>query len=661
MFSIKINKVSSNFIKVIFYIFIALFPFINYMGHLYYGTTTRAENLFLVSGVLAVILGFLLLNKKTKISFTWSPISFILFLFIVILFISGINGVNFLDSFWSKATRMTGIFYFLHLGVFYLIFSAIFDEENSLRDFLRVFIISAWILSIGSLLFTSLHFFGNSTFAGMYLYAAFLLSIYYIATSEEVKNKWWRFFIPLGLLINPYFINRELWFGNLNIFKTPLNVIGEAQASSYVIFFSVFMLIGIFLISKIKNIKFRKIIIWSSVIIGFLSISFASHSLLSPDGYLQKAYLNNASSARPIVWDLAKKSIKDRPLLGWGGDNFDRAFENNYDNHLLENKNGPEPWFDRAHNIFIDQTIETGYLGMIIYILIYLTVISSMLYVLFKAQEKNSKVLASIIIVYFVGHFFELQTAFDTAISYIPVAIMLGLATILFHKVYTSTNKENKIHIIPLKVQYIIGIISAGLFIYFFFIGTFPIIKAENINGKIREVGTSEKRLPLYEGLFGSPVDKPAFLWRTSSDLQKGIATTPIILENPKKVDGLKKEMDLLINEGEKYINTNPNNYRMKLSLADLYIYQRLFNVDTLDKAHSILDEAISLYPQIPQAYWMKSVAYLYQRKFDLAREYAKKAYDLNPNIEESQIIINYIESSIKTFPEIDLFHFWVN
>jgi len=660
MFSIETNKFLGNSIRGLFYIFIALFPFINYMGHLYYGTTTRAENLFLLVEILAVIVGFALLNRKNKLSFSWSPIGLSLLLFLIIMFISGINGVNFLDSFWSKATRMTGLFYFLHLGLFYLLFSSFFNNSNHINNFLRVFLISTGIFSIISLFSTSFHFFGNSTFAAMYLYAAFLLSIYYVSTSEYIKNKWWRFFIPIIFIINPYLINRELWLGGLNIFKNPLDIIGEAQTSSIIMFFSIIILIGMFLISKIKRIKYRQIIIWSVVAIGLLLVSFASYSLVSSDGYLQKIYLKNASSARPIVWNLSKDAIKDRPLLGWGGDNFDRAFEDNYDNTLLENKNGPEPWFDRAHNIFIDQTIETGYTGMIIYILIYIVIIGSMLYVIFKSKEKSNQILASIIIVYTIGHFFELQTAFDTSISYIPVAIMLGLATIIFNRVYLYQNDKNKIYNIPVSARYILGSIFIGLFAYLLFVGTVPIIKAENINSQIRKVGTSEKRIPLYDGLFGSPVDKPAFIWRTSSDIQRGIAEVPVILENPQKVEGLKKEIEILIEEAEEYVGTHPDNYRMKLSLADLYIYQRLFNIDTLKEAQNVLDDAISLHPEIPQAYWMKSVAYLYMGKFSLAYEFAKKGYDLNPSIEQSQIIVDYIDRSIKTFPNIDLFYFGV-
>ena len=54
----------------------------------------------------------------------------------------------------------------------------------------------------------------------------------------------------------------------------------------------------------------------------------------------------------------------------------------------------------------------------------------------------------------------------------------------------------------------------------------------------------------------------------------------------------------------------------------------------------------------------MKAVAYIYMRKFDLAREYAREGLALNPEIKQSQEIVEYVERSAKTFPEIDLFFF---
>ncbi|MDQ5893110.1 MAG: hypothetical protein QG640_121, partial [Patescibacteria group bacterium] len=61
---------------------------------------------------------------------------------------------------------------------------------------------------------------------------------------------------------------------------------------------------------------------------------------------------------------------------------------------------------------------------------------------------------------------------------------------------------------------------------------------------------------------------------------------------------------------------------------------------------------------QAPQPYWMKAVAYIYMKKFDLAREYAQKGLELNPLVKQSQNVVSYVEKSIKSFPEIDLYFF---
>jgi hypothetical protein len=56
-----------------------------------------------------------------------------------------------------------------------------------------------------------------------------------------------------------------------------------------------------------------------------------------------------------------------------------------------------------------------------------------------------------------------------------------------------------------------------------------------------------------------------------------------------------------------KYISAHPTDYRARISLAEIYIYERLFDIDHLNEAHTELDAAIALVPQAPQAYWMKA------------------------------------------------------
>ncbi len=158
--------------------------------------------------------------------------------------------------------------------------------------------------------------------------------------------------------------------------------------------------------------------------------------------------------------------------------------------------------------------------------------------------------------------------------------------------------------------------------------------------------------------IFSAPIDTAGFLNRTVTDLQRGISVDPSVLQKPGVAEGFQKEFAFFGENYQSYVESNPNDYRARIKMTDLYLYQMLFGVNNLTLAQESSDKAIALVPQAPQAYWQKSVAYLYERKFDLAREWAKKAYDLNPNIEESARLKQYIEDSIKTFPEIELYNF---
>ncbi len=660
-----------NFINYTLLGFIALFPIVLFKGYLYNGTSSRAIFLMIVIEILAIVFALTLFKKDKEVKFFKSPIAMALSLYFIVLIITGLQGVDPSISFWSKAARVSGIFFFSHLVMLYYFLSYLFKDNKTQRDFLKVFLVSTGVYSVLSFLgpeglgfifktklwdgFT----FGNSTFAAMYLFAAFLLSIYFIRSKEDGDKKWWYRLLPFVFLINPYIINSKVWKGQVDLISNPMGIVGEARATTYVIFASVVGLLVFYFGSKISSVKIRKGLVWFSIILALVSSVLLTRSFLTKDGYLREVYLSQATSARPILWELSTKMIKERPLFGWGTDNFDRGFEQNYDNRLLEERFGNEAWFDRAHNVFIDQTVDTGYVGLASYLLVYFVVLGSLVYVLLKSKDKKDQTLASILIIYFLGHLAELQTAFDTTISLVAVIVMIALASNLYRKTYIENNKDKKHTIdVPVYAKYGAAICLIGYFGWAFFAGTLPIARAEHVNGTIRTVGSAEKRLPMYPVLFGSPMDLPSFLWRTSTDFQRGISENPKSIENPKNQENFKKELEVFANEYKDYLEKHPNDIRAHFNYADVLMYSNLFGVDRLDEASLVLDKAIEMNPEIPQGYWMKSVLSLYQGKFDLAREWAQKGLAVNPNIEKSQQVVSYIDKNIKSFPEVSLYFF---
>jgi len=652
--------------EYVFYLFIIIFPFASVTEFLYGPASGRALLTMLLVEILAIILGFVLFKKNLTIKIYKSPIIIALGVYLLAVIVSSFFGVDPGASMWSKAPRISGIFYLIHLAFFLLSLLMIIWNDKTKEKLIKILLISTGIYSVFALMgpegfkwiYASKEWdgftFGNSSFAGMYLFATFMLSIYYVLTRKI--RKWYHYLIPFVFLINPSILNAKLWFGKANISSNPLGFIGEAQASTYAIIGSALALICVYFISKVKNSKTRKQITIIGAVVGSIVITFAIFSLLNPNGFIHKKYLSQSSGARPIVWQLAREAIKEKPIFGWGMDNFDRAFEAHYDNRLLEQKNGAEAWFDRAHNIIIDQKVDTGYVGLITYLAIYATIIVSMIYVIIKSKIREDQILGVILGIYFVFHLAELQTAFDTVISYPILALMSGFAIMIFHRTYTSEVGEAKTEwIVPQWLRYTIGVMLIGFFGWAMFGGTMKIWGSEIAFAKIHSVGSSEGRIANYKKAFSSPMDEAGFLWRISTDLQRGIAEDPTAILGEKKQEGFKEELDQYTQAYESYIERNPNDYRSILTLADILIYQRLFEVNRLAEAQEVLDSAIKMHPNIPQPYWMKSVAYLYMGKFDLAREWAKKGLDINPNIELSQDTVKYINDSVKTFPEIDL------
>ncbi len=652
------NKFSEYFL----YVFLVIFPFLNYTSFLYFGSVTRSINLIIFSSIAGILLGLLLLNKESALYVPKSPVLLSVTVYFISMFVSAFFGNDFQTSFFSNMTRTTGLWYMICLGIFILLFVNLLQDKGVRRKIILATIVPTALFSVLALLgpegfkvifkdmkgdgFTL----GNSTFAGMYIFGSFLLSIYFLV-SEERKTLWKKV-LPVLIVLNPFIINI---FSNEG--KGLLQFLGEARASALVLFSSIPVLFAIYMISRLENKTLKKKISYSLLALTFIVIIAGAFSLFSSDGILRKFYLSQATGARVLVWEISDKRIEEKPFWGWGTENFEKTFETYYDSRALEPEFGAEPWFDRAHNVFIDQAFDNGLSGLVLYLLVYLVIGFSTLYVIFNAKTKENIYLGVFLLVYTIFHLIELQTAFDTSISFVFLALILALIVVVFKDTQEENGKVSEIKIHN-ALKYIIAVVFVVFSFWSLFYKAVPFVRSGTVNGTIRTIGSSEKRIPYYETLFATPVDLQAVLWRTFTDFERGISENPKVLEDPKKVENLKKELAIFEEEYRKYTEKHPQNFRALLNYADAKIYFMLFDVNKLEEAQVVLDKAIALVPTAPQPYWMKAVAYLYMRKFDLAREYAKKGLELNPKVPGSQEIVRYIDESIKTFPEIDLYFF---
>ncbi|MCL5781981.1 MAG: O-antigen ligase family protein [Patescibacteria group bacterium] len=73
------------------------------------------------------------------------------------------------------------------------------------------------------------------------------------------------------------------------------------------------------------------------------------------------------TQARAYIWPMALKGWTERPILGWGQENFNYIFNANYDPRMWSQ----EQWFDRAHSVYLDWLVAGGLVGFVSYISLY--------------------------------------------------------------------------------------------------------------------------------------------------------------------------------------------------------------------------------------------------------------------------------------------------
>lgn len=663
MFIFNQNSLAKKILAYIVYALIISFPFVVYSGFLYGGSATRSLNITLLAIIAGIVLSVGILRKQITFKWIFSPITVILSVYLLILILSALFGVDPLVSFWSKATRTTGVYFMTHLALLYILLVSLFDEEKIRSNALSVFVYSSALFSFLSFLgpqglgllfhgyvqdgFT----FQNSSFAAMHLLAAILFLLYKTKLSGW---NWKRAALLVLLVVNPFFISKNVWTGSVHSIN---GVIGEAKASTIALVAALGFYVIAILMGRITSARIRKISAIGIVAVSIVGLGFVSGSLISNNGVVRQWYLKESSAIRPIVWDLSKKSIQDRPLLGWGTDNFDRAYEKHFDVRVLEAQYGNEAWLDRAHTPLIDQTVDNGYIGVVVYVAIFLTLILTALYLMVQSRKKEVVFLAGLTGVYGILHFLELQTAFDTSISALSFAMMLALSTIAYG-MYRIDECGKEPHIFPSWTSILLAIVMIGYFAWSFFFGFIPFVRAQIANRDIRSVGSSEKRLPYYNRLFASPLDLPTFLWRTSTDLQRGIAENPSVLGNEKYITGFVQELDIMTDRYRVYLTKHPNDFRSNLNIADLLLYYSLLGGDYIDEARTYIAHAKELIPQNPMPYWMEAVSYVYQGKFTDARKSISVAETLGSDVVGTNEVKVYIDESQKSFPEINMYFF---
>ena len=365
-------------------------------------------------------------DVKARPRRSWILLAFALFTLIVA--IADAQGAYPFKSFWSNYERMDGWVTIAHLCLYLFVTASIMTSEKLWRLFFQWSLgISAFVSLYGLLQLAGVVSVGQATGAGLaaridatfgnpiylavyMLFHVFLAALLW-AQSWAERSYGQRMGISIAYCSVIVLDTIVLLFTGTR--GTTLGLVGGATIA------------GLLLVFLNGNSRYA----WRAagaiaasiiVVVGGLSY-FREASFVKNIGFLDRlaSISVNDPTIRSRVMNagMAWEGVKERPLFGWGQENYAIVFDKYYDPRMY----GQEPWFDRTHDIIFDWLVAAGFFGIISY----LSIFAAAFFALWRSGTftvPERSILSGLLL----GYFFHNLFVFDNVTSYILFATFLA-------------------------------------------------------------------------------------------------------------------------------------------------------------------------------------------------------------------------------------------
>ncbi len=561
-----------------------------------------------------------LFNEKYRPRFSWI-LGGILTL-VGVMFFADLFGENPLKSFWSNYERMEGWVTLLHLlGYFVALTGMLKSQKLWHRFFNTSLLVSIWISLYGvfqllgwvdsiqgtSRLDTT---FGNASYLAIYMVIHIFLALFLWTRQYNWKSLvgW---FYGFTILLNTFILYHTATRGAI------LGFLGAILMISF--------LVALF---EKENKKLKKVCIGILIatflfIGGFLAIKDSTFVRDSEvlNRFASISLEETTTKSRFMIWSMAWEGVKEKPILGWGQENFNYVFNQNYNPKMY----GQEEWFDRTHNVFMDWLIVGGFLGL----LAYLSLFVGILYYLWnKKYGMNFSVLEkSIFTGLLAGYFVHNIFVFDNITSYILFFTILAFVhnSINFKEeerncVLDKIKEENKI-----KIFIPIIILLTVFSMYFFNVKGF-------LTNRFLLAGLSPHSSGLSENL-------KYFEKALTYDSYANQEVIEQLMSFVMKTDGLgndentrKSFFELAKKEALAETERDAKNTRNRVLVGSF-----LNSFGFYEEGMTQLEKALELSPKKQSIYFAMGFANINQKKYSEALDLLKIAYELEPKYDKAR------------------------
>ncbi len=542
-------------------------------------------------------------------------------------------------AFWSSFERGTGLIFLYHAFAFSLVVASVVKAEGegiARKIYQAVFysgivlalstFISAHFINIPGLYFfddvDSANLLGNSSLSSAYLiFSAFLGAILF-QKSQNTKQKIW---IAIGLVI---------------VLLSP--IISAARGVSVAIFVgAVFALFAYLAVNGKKQIRILGFALLGLTVAGCV---FVGASLVDPASKIHQVFADAASNSRFVFWGAAAEGIKEKPLFGWGGDNFNVIFSKHFDTTILKSGSTAEIAVDRPHNVLLENFAAGGFVGGILYLIFILSLFAIPIYLYRKGTI--GKAYLAILEGMFFAYFLQDQIMFDTVPALVALFSLFGAMAGTMPFAGEGKRLNDKI------AKTLIALACLGLFVlsWVHFVNQ-PVRKAKVLARVLGSIETGQNDFKVLGEI--SPMGNAneasligaSMLVRYSQDLSS-------IVGNKDITNSVHGEIEAYLAQIDTMQDVTKNNLRTYLSAAELQLFDLIITKSTSeegrDRAFKYLAHAEELSPENPRVYWIYGRLYFNARDFAKAREAFEKAVALDPDVTLSQKYLAEFNAAVK-------------
>jgi O-antigen ligase/tetratricopeptide (TPR) repeat protein len=581
----------------------------------------------IVEIITASWLALALVNPAYRPRRSWILGAFAVFVFIIA--IADAQGVNAFKSFWSNFERMDGWITIAHLLAYTVVAASVMNTERLWRWLWWTTLgVSAYLSIYGLLQVAGLTAlgaggsaglsaridatFGNPIYLAVYMLFHIFIAAMLWAQMWAARSK--------GERLAP-----SLAYGAIIVLDTIALFLSGTRGTMLGLVGGAVLALLIYALIKGSH-RTRYLAVGSVVLVVVLGGALKlgkDTSFVKNVGFLDRlasiSLTDTTIASRFTNMSIAWQGVKERPILGWGQENYAIVFDKYYDPRMYAD----EQWFDRVHDIIFDWWVAGGTLGL----LAYLSIFAAALWALWKSRGftvAEQSILTGLLAGYFVHNL----TVFDNITSY----ILFG--TLLAYIVFRSS-EALKSAVIPQgkamprwSLPYVTMCAALLLWGGAWYVNEPGLAQNKALLSAISSQGDPTTNLQYFKTAIGYHSFGTQEAREQLSQITAQVAQSTSISNDVKQ-----QFFDLTVSEMQAQEALSPLDARFPLFLGTVYDAYGDYTDGqaSLLKAHTLSPDKQTIYFQLGQGAWALN-------DDAQALQYFKTAYDLAPAYLDAQI-----------------------